>query len=119
MMSADTLGRTITARARFSAPGRGTPTGHEAWREQAACLGADVALFFHPEAVRGAARSGRTLEAKAICDACPVRLACRDQARAAREPYGIRGGETEEERKAWLKAQARRAAAKAKREAAA
>jgi WhiB family redox-sensing transcriptional regulator len=104
-MSVDTLGRTITARPKSDAPGRNSPTGHEAWREQAACLDMDTELFFHPDNERGAEKQARIRQAKAICEKCEVLLECRDRARESREPHGIQGGESEDERARWLRRQ--------------
>ncbi|GAA1170690.1 hypothetical protein GCM10009584_09540 [Ornithinimicrobium humiphilum] len=36
-----------------------------------------------------------------VCATCPVLERCRAHALAAREPYGVWGGMTEEERMAW------------------
>lgn len=68
------------------------------WQLLAACRGEDPDVFFHPEGERGAARAARIAHAKAICTACPVRAACAAHALAVREPYGIWGGLSEEER---------------------
>lgn len=38
--------------------------------------------------------------AKAVCDACPVKQACRDFAERTHQPEGIWGGETANERRA-------------------
>lgn len=70
------------------------------WQLDGACRGADSSAFFHPEGERGAARRRRAEAAKAICAQCPVLTACRAHALAVREPYGIWGGLTEEERAA-------------------
>ena len=86
----------------------GTNTDHWDWQMQAACRGEDSAVFFHPEGERGAARVIRTNRAKAVCAECPVRQACLDHALAVREPYGIWGGLSEDERRA-LKRRAARA----------
>lgn len=72
------------------------------WQDQAACRGADDTLFYHPEGERGGPRLRRELRAKAICRECPVLMQCREQARREREPYGVWGGETEDERAAAL-----------------
>lgn len=68
------------------------------WQYEGACRSAEPATFFHPEGERGAARRRRADAAKAICAGCPVLTACRAHALAVREPYGIWGGLTEEER---------------------
>lgn len=70
------------------------------WQLQGACRSADPALFFHPEGERGPARRNRDAAAAAICATCPVRLPCREHALAVREPYGVWGGMTEDDREA-------------------
>lgn len=60
--------------------------------------GVDSSLFFHPEGERGAARSARETSAKEVCMRCPVRAECAAHALAVREPYGVWGGLTEDER---------------------
>ena len=72
------------------------------WQLQAACRGADPALFFHPEGERGPSRRQRDLAAKAVCARCPVIVECAAHALAVREPYGVWGGTSEEEREALL-----------------
>jgi WhiB family transcriptional regulator, redox-sensing transcriptional regulator len=104
-MSVDTLGRTITPRPKAAVMGRNSPTGHEPWRDQAACRDADPETFFHPEDERGQAKANRIAAAKAVCAGCPSLISCRDQAREAREQHGIRGGESEDERRSWLRKQ--------------
>nr|WP_308416933.1 WhiB family transcriptional regulator [Streptomyces sp. AJS327] len=68
------------------------------WQLLAACRGVDSSLFFHPEGERGAARSARETSAKEVCMRCPVRSECAAHALAVREPYGVWGGLTEDER---------------------
>ncbi len=68
------------------------------WQMQAACRGLDSEYFYHPDGERGSAREKRVATAKAICAACPVMGQCRDQAIASREPYGVWGGLSEDER---------------------
>ncbi|WP_441245685.1 WhiB family transcriptional regulator [Kitasatospora sp. McL0602] len=68
------------------------------WQLSAACRGVDSSLFFHPEGERGAARSSREASAKEVCMRCPVRTECAAHALAVREPYGVWGGLTEDER---------------------
>lgn len=72
------------------------------WQYQGSCRDVDDTLFFHPEGERGGARRRRAEAAKAICAGCPVLMQCREQALAVREPYGIWGGLSEEERTAIL-----------------
>lgn len=68
------------------------------WQEHGACLGVDPTLFFHPQNERGNARMKRDQSAQAVCARCPVRLDCADYAIRAREPYGVWGGLTEDDR---------------------
>ncbi|MBS2963910.1 WhiB family transcriptional regulator [Actinocrinis puniceicyclus] len=87
------------------------------WQLRGLCRGKDSSLFFHPEGERGAARSSRELAAKEICMNCPVQIPCAEHALRVREPYGVWGGMTEEEREqhhARQKALARAQAAREK-----
>lgn len=68
------------------------------WQYQGACRAYGDEQFFHPEGERGAARRRRDANAKAICATCPVLQQCREHALKVREPYGVWGGLTEEER---------------------
>jgi WhiB family redox-sensing transcriptional regulator len=68
------------------------------WQLSAACRGLASAAFFHPDGERGASRVRRERAAKAICATCPVRQDCLDWALKVREPYGVWGGKTSEER---------------------
>jgi WhiB family redox-sensing transcriptional regulator len=70
------------------------------WQLRGACRDADEGLFFHPEGERGPARRNRDSAAKAVCATCPVIVQCRAHALAAREPYGVWGGLTEDDREA-------------------
>ena len=60
----------------------------------------DVGVFYHPAAERNKARKQRIAQAKAICQQCPVIAECLDHALRVREPYGIWGGRSEDERAA-------------------
>ena len=68
------------------------------WQAQALCREASPDMFFHPEGERGNQRRSRDDRAKAVCDSCPVLRRCREHALASREPYGVWGGMTEDER---------------------
>jgi WhiB family redox-sensing transcriptional regulator len=68
------------------------------WQLIGLCRGEDPNVFFHPEGERGPARVNRDATAKAICGACPVKLPCAQHALAVKEPYGVWGGLTEDER---------------------
>ena len=72
------------------------------WQLDAACRGADPDVFYHPDAERGPRRTAREEAAKALCAQCPVRAECLAHALEAREPYGVWGGLTEDERGALL-----------------
>jgi WhiB family redox-sensing transcriptional regulator len=62
------------------------------WRSKAACQGLDPEIFFPLDDEDGA-------EAKAVCDACPVRESCLEHALGHREKDGVWGGATERERR--------------------
>jgi WhiB family redox-sensing transcriptional regulator len=68
------------------------------WQMDAACRGEDPSLFFHPEGERGDTRSAREQAAKAVCAGCPVLSECAAHALAVREPYGVWGGLSEDDR---------------------
>ena len=72
------------------------------WQVLAACRGTDTSNFYHPENERGPSRSRREMRAKAVCARCPVIDSCLRWALAAREPYGVWGGLSVEEREALL-----------------
>nr|WP_188309470.1 WhiB family transcriptional regulator [Streptomyces sp. CBMA123] len=66
----------------------------------AACRRADHGRLFLAAPERPDAAREREEAAKAVCAGCEVRVECRRQALAEREPYGVRGGLTAEERRA-------------------
>ena len=68
------------------------------WQLLAACRGEDPSAFFHPDGERGPARAAREKAAKAICNTCPIKTKCADHALEVREPYGVWGGLSEEDR---------------------
>ena len=68
------------------------------WQLHGACRGMDSARFFYLDGERGSNRERREVQAKAICLGCPVIADCRSHALQVREPYGIWGGLTEDER---------------------
>jgi len=70
------------------------------WQLQGLCRELPTEMFFHPEGERGPRRRNREMAAKAACNTCPVLAQCRAHALAVREPYGIWGGLSEEEREA-------------------
>ncbi|MDO5629317.1 MAG: WhiB family transcriptional regulator [Mobilicoccus sp.] len=75
------------------------------WQYEGACRTSGPESFFHPEGERGSTRRARDSAAKMVCAACPVIEQCREHALAVREPYGVWGGMTEDERTAELSAQ--------------
>ncbi|MEU6239383.1 WhiB family transcriptional regulator [Kitasatospora sp. NPDC047058] len=81
------------------------------WQLEAACRQVENSLFFHPSGERGTAHKAREEAAKAVCADCPVRIACRRHALATREPYGVWGGLSEDERYLLLAPRHRRPAA--------
>lgn len=68
------------------------------WQLQGSCRQASPETFFHPEGERGTKRRSRDEQARAICVGCPVIEACREHALSVREPFGVWGGLTEDER---------------------
>ncbi len=68
------------------------------WQQHGSCRAQDTELFFHPEGERGPSRSGREAAAKAVCAQCPVMRLCRAHALRVREPYGVWGGLSEQDR---------------------
>ncbi len=72
------------------------------WQYQGACRQTGDEVFFHPEGERGSNRRRRDEAAKAVCASCPVMELCREHALRVREPYGVWGGLTEDERTAIL-----------------
>ena len=71
-----------------------------AWAERARCRGADSKQFHAPFGEDAVDRRAREEGVKArYCDHCEVSQQCRDWAREHRE-YGVRGGESEDERAA-------------------
>ena len=66
------------------------------WQELALCAQTDPEAFF-PE------KGGSTRDAKRICQRCEVKAACLADALGRREPYGIRGGLSERERRRLLR----------------
>ncbi len=68
------------------------------WQFDGSCREADPRLFFHPDGERGPARRKRDAAATAICATCPVIQSCRHHALTVREPHGVWGGLTEDDR---------------------
>lgn len=68
------------------------------WQQEGACREADPRLFFHPESERGPAKLARDRAAVAVCAGCPVIEQCRRHGLSVREPYGVWGGLTQDDR---------------------
>ena len=66
----------------------------EAWRESAACAGADIEVFFPDDGDEIG-----TAAAKAICENCPVQEACLQYALATNQTEGVWGGMDKHERR--------------------
>jgi WhiB family transcriptional regulator, redox-sensing transcriptional regulator len=79
------------------------------WRGHAACRDTEPDLFF-PVGTTGPAVE-QIDSAKAVCQQCPVQVACLEFALATNQEAGVWGGTSEEERrklrKAWLARQRR------------
>lgn len=66
----------------------------EGWREDAACRGVDVDVFFPVEESEESA-----FEAKAICESCPVADICLQYSMATNQAEGVWGGLDANERR--------------------
>jgi WhiB family redox-sensing transcriptional regulator len=78
------------------------------WREAGACLTADPDLFFPVAVGDGDAARQQVSRALRICADCTVKQQCLEFAMRTREPVGIWGGTTPEERARVLRARSRR-----------
>lgn len=73
------------------------------WRLDAACAGAQSGMFFAPDRPeRRDERRRREGMAKAVCALCRVLPQCREYALRMREPHGVWGGLSEEDRRSVL-----------------
>ncbi|MEU7911363.1 WhiB family transcriptional regulator [Microbispora bryophytorum] len=85
-----------------------------AWRDDAACRGEDLRLFYGPgdgERPRETTeqKEARVAEAKSICAVCTVRAECLEwHITVTATQYGVAGGLDEDERKAYRRRQMRR-----------
>jgi WhiB family transcriptional regulator, redox-sensing transcriptional regulator len=75
------------------------------WQMRGACRGLDSSTFFHPENERGPSRARRERAAKQVCATCPVTQSCLAWALRTREPYGVWGGMSTEERTQMIRLQ--------------
>ncbi len=72
-----------------------------AWHTRAACRGPNQIIFFPPARLeRRSEKRSREARAKEICESCSVQRDCLEYALSIREPHGIWGGMTENERRA-------------------
>ncbi|MCC6225443.1 MAG: WhiB family transcriptional regulator [Microthrixaceae bacterium] len=82
---------------------------NDEWRAQASCQDTDPDLFF-PVGTTGPAIE-QIANAKAVCDACPVKEPCLEFALSTNQDSGVWGGTSEEERRklrrAWVARQRR------------
>lgn len=74
-----------------------------AWHDRAACRGPNQVIFFPPPRLeRRSEKRSREARAKEICESCAVQRDCLEYALSIREPHGIWGGMTENERRSAL-----------------
>jgi len=66
------------------------------WRLKGACRGLDPAIFYPVS-------EDDAVEAKAVCNNCPVREPCLEWALGNREHDGVWGGATERERRRMIR----------------
>lgn len=74
------------------------------WRDEAACKGMDPSLFF---AEKGSYAPVAVREAKKVCAGCPVRQSCAEDAIDNGYRFGVWGGLTPKERRAFGRARRR------------
>jgi WhiB family redox-sensing transcriptional regulator len=71
------------------------------WHARAACAGNGSPEWWYAESGRAETNAIFEDKAKRICADCPVRALCLTEALRTGEPYGIWGGYTPEERRAY------------------
>jgi WhiB family redox-sensing transcriptional regulator len=88
----------VAALAGYQKPGvaKAMSAVNLSWRQHAACRGLEPEVFY-------AVSDDDAEEAKAICDACPVREPCLEYALTNRERDGVWGGATERERRRMIR----------------
>lgn len=102
------MASTATARPNRSSRSKiPPPTPDWSWASRAACCGEDLALFFGAEGERPLAKESRELEAKQVCQACPVRTPCLEYAIGAKVS-GVWGGTSDETRTSERRRRARK-----------
>jgi WhiB family redox-sensing transcriptional regulator len=71
---------------------------HWDWQQRGSCFTLPSEIFFFSDGERGPIRKKHELTAKMICKTCEVISECQSFALQGREPYGIWGGLSEEDR---------------------
>ncbi|MCL6293202.1 WhiB family transcriptional regulator [Streptomyces sp. 43Y-GA-1] len=79
------------------------------WRHSAVCAESEYPELFFPIGTTGPALL-QIMEAKALCNTCPVQPACLDWALGNDEQTGVWGGLSEDERRALKRRRARKTA---------
>ncbi len=94
-------------------PPMATPhlAGTTTWYDDALCRRADAVHFYAPPHLeRREEKHARERQARALCAACPVRVACLEYSLVVQEPHGIWGGLNELERRRLMRKRAADAA---------
>ncbi|MFA4081394.1 WhiB family transcriptional regulator [Mycobacteroides salmoniphilum] len=81
------------------------------WQVEAVCRGMSTDIFYYAESQRGALRKQYEVQAKRICNECPVRKLCAAHAIRTDEPHGVWGAMTTRERRLAMTRSRRKAAA--------
>ncbi|WP_078280896.1 WhiB family transcriptional regulator [Mycobacteroides franklinii] len=69
------------------------------WQVNAVCRGMSTDIFYFAETQRGTVRKQYEIQAKKICNECPVRMPCAAYAIRTDEPHGVWGAMTTRERR--------------------
>jgi WhiB family redox-sensing transcriptional regulator len=88
--------RTSIVTSRGGQPPRAT-LNDWTWQRHGHCVGVPSEVFF-PEDEERRQRRRREVQAKLICEGCPVLAACREHALRAPETYGVWGAMSPAER---------------------
>lgn len=88
----------MSARRSLTTPHAPTPTRGDDWRDLAACRWQDPELF-HPPGNSWQRHRAQAAAAKAICEACPVRALCLEDALDRGDEHAILGGLTPRQRR--------------------
>ena len=68
------------------------------WQDRGSCVGMDINLFYHSDDISRDERRYQEQYAKAICNECPVRMQCLQDAVQRNDSHSIQGGTTPKER---------------------